>query len=258
MPLFIVFGSAGSCVGQQILQAQAVPIQITVVRGAPFSAEVVVESTQGLADGSRIVRKTTAALLRDGQGRSRREQNLSEIQASPGGTGSIVFIQDPVTMASYILETATRSARKVVGPKPASPESSAAAKDVDAQETGAKREPLGNGVIDGILVEGRRITRIIPAGEVGNERPLEIVSESWYSPELQTIITSKTFDPRLGQTLYALKNVMRGEPDPALFEVPADFKILAEPQALADLNRPTNNLEAKANNMRQVGAQEQK
>jgi hypothetical protein len=65
----------------------------------------------------------------------------------------------------------------------------------------------------------------IPAGEIGNERPIQIVDERWYSPELQTVVMTKHSDPRFGETVYRLTNIDRNEPARALFEVPADFTI---------------------------------
>lgn len=86
-------------------------------------------------------------------------------------------------------------------------------------------EPLGKQVIEGIEAEGKRTTMTIPAGAIGNEREIEIVSESWYSPELQTVIFSKRNDPTTGETTYRLTNIRRGEPDASLFQVPSDYTV---------------------------------
>jgi hypothetical protein len=91
-----------------------------------------------------------------------------------------------------------------------------------------KSESLGKQAIDGIEVEGTRSTVTIPAGEIGNERDIEIVNERWYSNELQTVIMSKHSDPRIGQTTYKLTNIKRGDPHPTLFQVPSDYKLIAE------------------------------
>jgi hypothetical protein len=64
------------------------------------------------------------------------------------------------------------------------------------------------------------------AGEIGNERPLEVVSERWYSPELQTVVMTKHSDPRFGETTYKLTRIDRREPPPSLFQVPPDYKIV--------------------------------
>jgi hypothetical protein len=88
----------------------------------------------------------------------------------------------------------------------------------------ARTESLGKRNIEGVMAEGTRDTIVIPAGEIGNDRPIEIVDERWYSPELQTVLLSRHSDPRMGETAYSLTNVRRVEPPPALFQVPADFR----------------------------------
>jgi hypothetical protein len=87
------------------------------------------------------------------------------------------------------------------------------------------QESLGTQTIEGVMAEGTRITHTIPAGKIGNDRAIVTVSERWYSPELQVIVLSKTRDPRIGETTYRLTNIVRSEPDPALFQVPADYKV---------------------------------
>jgi hypothetical protein len=87
------------------------------------------------------------------------------------------------------------------------------------------KEQLGKQSIEGIEAEGTRTTVTIPAGEIGNERPIEIVSERWYSPELQLVVMTRHSDPRFGETTYKLTHINRTEPAKALFEVPADFTV---------------------------------
>ncbi len=92
-----------------------------------------------------------------------------------------------------------------------------------------KTENLGKQSFDGVEAEGTRTTRTIPAGEVGNERPLEIVSERWYAPALQAVVMTKRSDPRSGETTYRLTNINRSEPSRSLFEVPADYTVKDSP-----------------------------
>ena len=86
-------------------------------------------------------------------------------------------------------------------------------------------ESLGQQMIEGVMCEGKRTTVTIPAGSIGNELPLNIVSEEWYSPELQLLVMTKHSDPRSGETVYRLTNINRSEPARALFEVPADYTV---------------------------------
>lgn len=89
-------------------------------------------------------------------------------------------------------------------------------------------ETLGKQTIEGVEAEGTRTTVTLPAGLIGNERPINIVSERWYSPELQIVVMTKQSDPRFGETTYRLTSINRTEPARNLFEVPADYTLKTE------------------------------
>ena len=91
------------------------------------------------------------------------------------------------------------------------------------------KEQLGKQIIEGVEAEGTRTTVTIPAGDIGNERPIEIVSERWYSSELQLVVMTRHSDPRFGETTYKLTNINRTEPAKTLFEVPSDYTIKEGP-----------------------------
>ena len=108
---------------------------------------------------------------------------------------------------------------------------------LDAQKVATEnaqltREDLGTQTMEGVLVTGTRMTRTIPAGKIGNEQPINIVTEVWTSPELKTVVMSKRSDPRTGEQTFRLTNIVRSEPDPSLFTVPADFRLLEGPQPI--------------------------
>jgi hypothetical protein len=88
-----------------------------------------------------------------------------------------------------------------------------------------KNESLGTQAINGVNATGTRITRTIPAGQIGNEKALQVVFERWYSPDLQMVVKSTRTDPRFGTTTYSLSNVQRTEPAAALFTVPSDYTV---------------------------------
>jgi hypothetical protein len=94
------------------------------------------------------------------------------------------------------------------------------------------KEQLGKQNIEGVEAEGTRTTVTIPAGEIGNERPIEIVSERWYSAELQLVVMTRHSDPRFGETSYKLTNINRAEPAKSLFEVPSDYTIKEGPSGI--------------------------
>jgi len=87
------------------------------------------------------------------------------------------------------------------------------------------QEQLGTQAVEGVAAEGTRTTFTIAAGKIGNDRPIVTVNERWYSQELQAVVLSKNSDPRMGETTYRLTNIDRSEPDPSLFQVPADYTV---------------------------------
>lgn len=89
----------------------------------------------------------------------------------------------------------------------------------------SRTEDLGEQNIEGVSAHGTRTITTIPAGAIGNERPIEMVYEKWFSKELQMVVYSKNTDPRFGEQTYRLTNINRTEPDPSLFQPPAGYKI---------------------------------
>jgi hypothetical protein len=100
-----------------------------------------------------------------------------------------------------------------------------------------KTEKLDKRVIEGVEAEGFRTVTTIPAGEIGNEQPIEIVHERWYSPELQTVVMTRHSDPRMGETTYKLTGISRAEPAASLFQVPGDYTI-KEAMSVRRMRRP--------------------
>lgn len=86
-------------------------------------------------------------------------------------------------------------------------------------------ESLGTQMMEGVEATGTRTTVTIPAGQIGNEQPIKIVTERWYSPLLQAVVMSKQSDPRVGVTTYRLTNINLDEPSPDLFQVPAGYTV---------------------------------
>ena len=103
---------------------------------------------------------------------------------------------------------------------------------VTMEQNPGTTEDLGSQTMEGVLVNGVRTTHTIPEGQIGNERPITIVTEVWTSPELKTIVCSKRSDPRMGEQTFRLTNIVRAEPSLSLFTVPADFKIVEGPQTI--------------------------
>ena len=339
-----------------------------VVKGAPYSAQLVTETIQSLADGNTINRRKTGAVYRDGEGRTRQE-------TAGDGKQPTIYISDPVEGKTYVLNPGTKRAvelprvptppvppvghapvgkqgrhvhvhradgtevriedgrvfvngqevattagrveternghkivvdngriiidgKEVRSPTPPAPPAAGrevVVKRIDSGD-GTHREEvrvhivradgdvahaplpptpptppgapmpgfvphaplppappmpgvntfrfespakLGKGVntdlgvrdFDGVKAEGKQTTWTIPAGEIGNAKPIVITSERWYSPELQLTVQSRYHDPRTGETIYRLQAIRRGEPAPDLFRVPEDYKSRTTPRA---------------------------
>jgi hypothetical protein len=84
---------------------------------------------------------------------------------------------------------------------------------------------LGTKDFDGVKAEGKQTTWTIAAGEIGNRNPINVTSESWYSPELKLTVYSRYSDPRTGESIYRLAAIKRGEPSADLFRVPPDYQV---------------------------------
>jgi hypothetical protein len=235
------------------------------VKGAPYSAQAVTETSQTLADGNHISHSSSSMIYRDSLGRERREQSIAAIGMwkAQGDPPQIVMISDPVAGVNYELNPKTRTAHKMPVPSlppgmakatagpgvpnmiyhaapfelPLPPPSTGAGPqvmifkgNVDSGSASApKTEDLGTETVEGVLAQGTRTTVTIAAGEIGNERPLDIVSERWYSPDLKVTVMSKQTDPRSGETIYRLTQINRSEPLHSLFEVPADYTLVDSP-----------------------------
>jgi hypothetical protein len=204
----------------------------------------VTQFTKTLADGNHIQRTTTALVVRDSAGRTRTERSVGAIGplAGSGSASKAVFINDPVAGMSYMLDATSHTARQIPAMtnrhRPASDQSAAAGAAQPQVKTesargamrqramaNVKTDDLGTQVIDSLAVQGKRTTRTVAAAQAGSERDIEVVTETWTSPDLQMVVMSKTSDPRFGESVYKLTNISRAEPDPALFTVPSDYQV---------------------------------
>jgi len=223
-------------------------VQSDVIKGAPYSADVITESTQTFSDGNRIVLRTSARVYRDNEGRTRREEHR------PSGN-TLITITDPSAGTSITLDVEHKVARqgpvldKLLYARQAADHARLDALGAQVQgltlllngapATASVRTGPGDGAgaeqsnveqlpgqtVGDVLAEGIRRTTTIAAGAIGNERPITVVSEEWTSPELKILVRSENSDPRVGKTSYRLENIVRGDPDPSLFQVPPDYAL---------------------------------
>ena len=211
---------------------------------APYTADIVTDIVQTLADGNRIEHHSTSSVARDSLGRVRREQQLAAIgPVVPKVDGRMITIMNPVDGVHYSLDPV----RKVAMRSPMPVFKAAGGVAQTRRLPGADHHPvvetlvtrrgpdqgrlesLGTQVIEDVQAEGTRSVMTIPAGTIGNQAPIEIVNERWFSPELGVVVMSQRSDPRFGETTYRLQNIVRGEPSPELFQVPPDYTVEALP-----------------------------
>lgn len=204
-------------------------INLRSITGAPLSADVIKDFTQTLADGTQVPVETNGKMFRDSAGRTRTE---TELKSTVGDAAMLhyVTILDPVAQLNVRLDPQTKTA--TLFPFPAAPAQAARLNNAFTAH-GAKvsrpalvaAQDLGASTLQGFAVTG--IKRTVPAAAnlPGSERARNVVVESWFSPELQIELQSKTADPRLGLSTTKLVNIGNTEPDSALFQVPSDYTI---------------------------------
>ena len=192
-----------------------------VVKNSPFSAETIREESKRLFDGNLIKNQSKGLVYRDGEGRVRQEQPFEKIGGFPvTGTDNqpirLVQIIDFAAGNSFSLNTANKTYSKIpyLQSAPLTPR----------EEENVKKESLGKQTIEGVIAEGTRTTIEVPAGQIGNDKPIYVVTERWFSPALQMVILSKHTDPFIGEVTFRLVNIKLGEPSTELFKVPNDYK----------------------------------
>jgi hypothetical protein len=234
----------------------------TPVKSTPFCAAVTTEHTQLFADGNRIHTTEGSTLCRDSEGRTRRETGLNLLgAAAQKPAGKLITIIDPVAGYRYLLDPDSKVAHKMALPSlaPLGPKRAGEAgtrvktenvmvfrtadqpgSDVffgnefvnkqgrSANDAPPATENLGDQMIEGVHATGTRMTTTIPSGKMGNDQPISVVSERWYSPELKVTVMTKHTDPWAGELRTQFSSVNTSEPDSSLFAIPADYKIADE------------------------------
>jgi len=206
-----------------------------VVTGAPMTAVIQTTHDSTLADGNTIHRDNQSTVYRDSQGRVRREVAFEFMTPSTGATkGTMVIIMDPVAGYRYILNPQNKTAHQMPlhpsKPPAGAPAPGAPAPEGDlavrSNEANVTTTDLGTKTILGLQATGTRVTRTIPAGEIGNAKAIEVVTERWISTDLQIPLSMTHNDPMMGTMSTQVTSLTRGEPSAALFQVPSDYKVV--------------------------------
>jgi len=192
------------------------------VIGKPVSATEKHQTQEILKDGTRSNQSFTGSFYRDDKGRMRVESS------------SLIVIFDPVAGMLYQLHPKAKTYGEQTVPLRGVQVFIAVVGEgvwIDisgghshGDESGTRKD-LPPSVINGIQTVGTRLTVPIPRETVGNKRPLETVTERWYSEDLKLLVKSSNYDPRSGKASYELTNIVQGPPDPALFRVPQGYTL---------------------------------
>jgi hypothetical protein len=205
--------------------------------GKPYSAEIRTAKERTLADGTHIRNEEVRSEARDSEGRT----YMRSVGKLRDQTYRIVIINDPVAHEMITLNGWSKTAeiQHTVSPKsfPALTPEQKAAREARIQAVAVQTanipkptmphaENLGTQSILGIYVQGFRHTRTIPVGEMGNDRELKRVDESWFSSDLNIQMESTINDPMADKTTTKVTSIDRGDPDPALFRIPDGYKVV--------------------------------
>jgi hypothetical protein len=199
------------------------------VTGAPFSGVATVQMQDTLADGNTITHKYQTNVYRDGQGRIRTEESFPARGDQAART--VTTILDYVGGHRYVFDSTSTVAHEM--PLRTPPANGANRPAMGAGRAGraganvpqAVRTTLGPQMINGVLASGQSVTTTIAAGQIGNERPIQISRVVWTSNDLKVPVLIRTSDPRFATTEMQLTNIVQAEPNPSLFAVPPGYTV---------------------------------
>ena len=202
--------------------------------GAPYSGRLRLEGGG--------VRGYGTAIWRDKEGRVRTVPMFSRI---PFGLGEesfgVVEIQDPVAGYKYILDSMNHVAHRLrlqVTVMPFRPDQAPGANmrtgtSTDQSGRSTTNESLGTKEIFGVQAFGLRNTQVSPVGtQNNNDQPITRINERWTDPNTGVMILLKNTGPN-GESVNSMPDYKAGDPDPALLQVPAGYKLVDETGAFS-------------------------
>ena len=201
-----------------------------VVKNEPYTANVVMQNSSIGPDRTKTIHESLNIHMRDAAGRLRDEQLATPPDATGSFTQAQMHVIDPASMQDiqWFPETKTF----LIGAIPAASAASGGQRIIDCaslstehsaiHQDPAEYENLGDDKIEGISVKGCRITRSLP-GKPDSNQPETSITEIWASPELQINLLVTEHYSNGEERLTRLSNIIREEPDPALFQIPEGY-----------------------------------
>jgi hypothetical protein len=204
-----------------------------LVTGSPYSALEVVQTQETLSDGNSITHNRQLNVFRDSQGRVRTEETITPRATTSGKQPyTITTILDFVGGHRYVLDSSTMTAYESPLRTPHTPPAGATpggrrggGAEANAVRPNVVQTKLTQQSVNGVIATGTQHSESIPAGTIGNARPIQTSRQIWESVELKVPVKITSTDPRFGSSEMDLTNIVQSEPSAALFVVPAGYTL---------------------------------
>jgi hypothetical protein len=207
--------------------ALGMPGQNEALKGRPFSAEAITETSTISAGGQRANHRNVTRIDRDREGRTRREQTIEAIAPSVSiAPHKIIFIFDPVKAKNFVIDPKERITREFLVTSHGSHLADDGIQEIGSQAPASVTvKPLGRRRIGDLLCNGTRRTSLTSLGGKASQGARQTTTETWSSVDLEVVVDSWTRDPQFGSVHYFLRGVSRNDPSPELFAPPLNYKV---------------------------------
>jgi len=208
----------------------------------PSTATFKITRVRRLADGTTITQESTEVLAWDSQKRQMTSTTtIPQTDDQTPATHFVVLDRVARTISRWSVpgQRATVSNLPVTGSgiSPCATSLTLAEPDEVSSTARSPRtkfvsrpvtQNLGVEIIQDVEARGTRTTTTIPAGAIGNSEPLVRTSEFWRAtqPGLDLAVRTITDDPQTGKMTKELENLDINEPNPSLFQPPADYEVV--------------------------------
>jgi hypothetical protein len=218
--------------------AYAIPAQTGAIRSmtgnvnervlnVPYSARRHFTSVEKRADGKTSRSESGGSEARDSRGRTysagERHWTYLENGKSVLKSEMLYRIQDPVSNTNTSWDSTSKQVKVIHWPQ--GPQDSPVDVSAFLAPIPGTEEDLGSKTIEGVAAEGKRNTYTVAEGNDQHSRPLRVVHESWYCPELKIVVLETNDDPRSGTWRNELVKIVRGEPDVTKYRPPANYVV---------------------------------
>lgn len=203
------------------------------VTGKPFQATFTITRTETLPNNA-INNTITGTIARDTDGSTYRDVKLPAIGpwASSGQAPELIYIRNVTQMMQYI-ENVTKKTYEAFAIRQHNPPTG----NFKGQGRGPKGAASPNETVSdtkttyvdpvtqaSYSVDDHKVTRTIPAGQIGNENPIVTTTERLFSADLGVVVEITRTDPRFGNSTYQLSNI--GQPAASLFLPDPSFQLV--------------------------------